>query len=510
MSRTIVLRMAISILMLAILLSITGCITINISPTESAKEATTASPTKAETAAASSAAATTAQPSLSESAETTEPKPEPARLLYVNSIGGNLIVGGLLEAGLLLYSEELFEEPELTWQWLRSPTLDGTYTEIPGATDRTYRATTADLDQYINISVIATGSATGAAISDPVKIGQLVLAPFKPIGGYYPIRTDGTSDSPFSGGSGTKDDPYKISTADQFALLDSNTADTYFLLVNDINFTAKGTITGTFYGHLDGGQHLVTIRSHTGYGLFNEIASGASLTDLRVSGTNKPVVGSNLKSCSRGNLANYNYGTIRRCSVEDFDAEIYNAVKLCFGGMIGKNFGLVEECFASGNFLLNLVKCEAINGYYPSLADDLLSDWNKGWGGGLVSINMAGGVIKNCYSLMNVAVDSPGELTYGISGGLVAVNEGTIFFCYSAGAVSNNKWCGGLAGTNHAASGIQNSYYDQRTSNKTDDKGKGIPCSTEEMKTQSTFVGWSTDIWSFSNDRSRYPALHWQ
>jgi hypothetical protein len=244
--------------------------------------------------------------------------------------------------------------------------------------------------------------------------------------------------------------------------------------------------------------------------LFYEISAGASVVNLRVTGRNIPLVSVKLESCSKGNLANFNYGTVSRCSVEDFDMQIYSGTNVRAGGLIGKNFGVIEECFSAGDLLLNLVQCDAINGYYPSLADDLISDWNKGWGGGLVGVNMDGGIIRNCYSNMNVTVDSPGDLTYGISGGLVASNNGDIQYCYATGSVSKNKWCGGLAGMNSSSASVQNSYYDKQTSGRGDDHGRGMPKNSAAMKTQSTYVGWSTEIWEYFSDRSNYPVLKWQ
>ncbi len=438
-------------------------------------------------------------------AETSAPVEDIPVVLFIESIEGSLITGSTLEAGTIMYSNAPKSEPSLTWQWYKSDTIDGTYEKIAGANSTTYKVVSDDLDKYINVSVTASGSAKGSAISDSVKIGQLVLVPFKPASGFYPYKPSAPS-GPFSGGKGTEQSPYLITTADQFMLLTSNTTDTYFQLSNNIDLTGKGTIKGKFYGHLDGGNYLVKIHSSSGNGLFAQIAAGASVKNLRITGKNIPIIGVKLKNCSVGSLANENYGTIYGCSVQNFETEIYNAVKVKAGGLVGVNYGVIEKSYTKGHFLLNLEKCEAINGYYPSLADDLFSDWNKGWGGGLVAVNKKGGIIKNCYSHMNVSVDAQGELTYGIVGGLVARNEGDVFFCYSCGATSRTDWRGGLVGINDNGK-VENSYYDTQTSNRSDNEGKGMPKTTIEMKTASTYVGWSSDVWIFYNDLSKYPDL---
>jgi hypothetical protein len=49
------------------------------------------------------------------------------------------------------------------------------------------------------------------------------------------------------------------------------------------------------------------------------------------------------------------------------------------------------------------------------------------------------------------------------------------------------------------------SYYDKETSGRTD-TGRGIPRTTSQMKTQSTYVAWDfTYIWSM--DPGQYPKL---
>lgn len=521
MHKTKITRCIVSFLVLAIIVTLSSCFRIYTTPPEK-KPSESVSPavsavTEGTTETAHQSATITETTSTTDMSDTSDSQntsnvaaPEPIRLLFVDSINGSVFAGGTLTAGPLLYSEEPVAEPTLNWQWLQCETENGTYVEITGATSNSYKTIPADLNKYICVSVTAAGSAEGSAVSEPVLITKLVLAPLKPVEGFYIIIPGTTQNSPFSGGSGTEADPYIISTADQFMLLQSNTIGTYFKLKNDIDLTEKGTITEKFYGQLDGGNHIVTMKSNTGNGLFYEISAGASIVNLRVTGRNIPLVSVKLESCSKGNLANFNYGTISGCSVEDFIMQIYSGTNVRAGGLIGKNFGVIEECFTTGDLLLNLVQCDAINGYYPSLADDLISDWNKGWGGGLVGVNMNGGIIRNSYSQMAVTVDSPGELTYGISGGLVASNNGDILFCYASGSVTKNKWRGGLVGINTSGASVENSYYDKQSSGREDDDGKGIPKSTDAMKTQSTFVGWSSDIWKFYSDRTDYPKMKWQ
>ncbi|MDP3386287.1 MAG: GLUG motif-containing protein [Eubacteriales bacterium] len=432
-----------------------------------------------------------------------------SQVLYIDAIEGSLMQGNTLTAGTVEYDITPEIDPVLQWQWLRSDTVDGVYQKIPGANSRQYKTTADDVDKYINVSVTASGSATGVGISTPVLIEpfQLILMPFRPVVGFYPVLTDGTPTSPFAGGKGTESEPYLIANTEQFLLLKDKTIDTYFKLSNDITLPLNETIKGKFYGHLDGAGKKITMSSNNGQGIFNEIVSGATIKNLIVAGG---MTGSGLRSKSIGRLTNLNYGNITRCGSEMSSMLFTKGINLRVGALVGRNFGIVSECYSTGIIRLELEAREAINGYYPSLMDNLLTDWNRGWVGGLVGINMSGGSVRNSYSHVTVVIEAPGELSYGKSGGLISVNEGNVINCYSIGSVSKNKYKGGLIGqrTTHAV--IQSSYFDKNTSGLSDNYSKGIPKTTAEMKNQATYVGWSADIWQFSSDNTQYPELKWK
>ena len=432
-----------------------------------------------------------------------------SQVQFIDGIEGNLMQGNILTAGTVEYDIAPEAEPVLNWQWLRSDTVDGTYAYIPGATSRQYKTTVDDAGKYINVSVTASGSAEGIGISTPVMIEafQLILMPFRPLVGFYPVLTDGTPTSPFAGGKGTEAEPYLIANAEQLLLLKDKTIDTYFKLSNDITLPLNDTIKGKFYGHLDGDGHKIMMSSNNGQGIFHEIVSGATVKNLIVAGG---MTGSGLRSRSIGRLANLNYGSIARCGSEMSSMKFTKSINLRVGALVGRNFGIVSESYATGIIRLELEERKAINGFYPSLLDNLISDWNRGWAGGLVGINMSGGSVRNSYSHVIVDIHAPGELSFGISGGLISVSEGNVINCYSTGRVSDNKYKGGLIGTRASHAVIQSSYFDKQTSGRGDNHSKGIPKTTAEMKNQATFVGWSTDIWSFSSDNTQYPELRWK
>jgi hypothetical protein len=429
--------------------------------------------------------------------------------LFIDETRGSAIAGSTLKAGNIIYSEPPSTDPTLQWQWYMSDSIHGTYSPIAGATTAELATNSTLTGRFVNVSVTATGSATGTAISDPVQITALVFKPLRPIAGFYPVVPGGsTSQHPFSGGTGTATDPFIITTPDQFMLLQSNTTDTWFKLGNDLDLSGKGSITEPFYGHLDGAGHVVGFRSTSGNGLFGDITAGASVRNLRIMGRNRHYESAKLVSCSVGNLANRNYGTISGCSVEDFTTGIYNAVNVRSGGLVGRNLGLIEKSFTSGNFLLHIERRDAINGHYPSLADDLLSDYNRGWVGGLVGVNMEGGVIRDCYSLTNITLEAPGELSYGFNGGLAGTNLGRISNSFAAGKTTETKYRGGLVGYQRQPGFTEYSFYDKQVAGRSDNDGRGMPKTTVDMKKQATFVGWDfTAVWTMPANGTAYPAL---
>lgn len=134
----------------------------------------------------------------------------------------------------------------------------------------------------------------------------------------------------------------------------------------------------------------------------------------------------------------------------------------------------------------------------------------------------AGGIIGACGSCQINNSYSRSSATgneYGESGGLVGSMYNTstsVTNSYSTGAVSGTTAGiyatkqGGLIGSNSNGT-VTNSFYDSQTSGKSDNVGKGVPKTTAEMKTQSTFTDASWDFpstWTFcSSLNNGYPIL---
>lgn len=121
--------------------------------------------------------------------------------------------------------------------------------------------------------------------------------------------------------------------------------------------------------------------------------------------------------------------------------------------------------------------------------------------GGLIGLfDMA--LINNSYATASVKGNSD-------VGGLVGkLNFGIITNSYANGKVIGSTLVGGLVGYDNGGT-TTNSYYDQNTAAQSDWTGKGIPYTTTQMNTQSSFTSWdfaSTWIMNAPNTDG-YPKL---
>ncbi len=111
------------------------------------------------------------------------------------------------------------------------------------------------------------------------------------------------------------------------------------------------------------------------------------------------------------------------------------------------------------------------------------------------------GTVKNCYATGNVSGDN-----YYV-GGLVGRNHGTMSNCSAIGNVSGNNFVGGLVGYN-SGGWVKNCFWDIETSGtSTSDGGTGK--NTTDMMKKSTFTdaGWDfEDIWNIIEGKT-YPYL---
>jgi hypothetical protein len=303
-------------------------------------------------------------------------------------------------------------------------------------------------------------------------VGELENGPnddwAEPAGGGYPIlcwQLPPFFGLPsFSGGSGTDDDPYLLSTAEDLNRISRNPRlmSSHFKLINDIDLTdidffVIANRAFPFTGVFDGNGHTISNftcdSNDTNYvGLFGYVDEhNAQIKNLGLIDTNVDVGTGSYVGSLVGRLDN---GTINNCYIEGGSISGVSLV----GGLVGYNeSGTINNCYStaivSGNSSVGgLVGFNWDGSITNSYATGSVSGNSEV--GGLVGYNVYWafeGTITNCYSTASVTGGS-------FVGGLVGENSGgTIANCYvEGGSVSGNDNVGGLAGSSHGT--ISNSY----------------------------------------------------
>ncbi len=336
----------------------------------------------------------------------------------------------------------------------------------------------------------------------------------------------------FAGGTGEPNDPYLISTPDQFLAADFNQVGVYFRLSNDIDLAGQTVAERTLRCHLDGGGHKIRdMRLFSSYrhdlyrlGLFHVMQDGVvanvALVDAAVataSGDQK------LWGATLGALASINSGTITDCSATGmvvvdvgniYDPPTYQGG--CLGGLVGINYGVILNCSFDG----------WVSGSWEG--DDVRGP--RAVAGGLVGRNE--GTISRCYATGTVVADtSAGGLTGGNvgsidccyswarvfatsgAGGLVAYNGGHLRRCYAVGPVTG-EMRGGLVGMANAYWGEAVECLWDKSFSGCATSGAGLGTSLYAMPF--AFNGWGGDPnWMMDSDPNlgmygMFPRLSWE
>ena len=226
-------------------------------------------------------------------------------------------------------------------------------------------------------------------------------------------------------GSGTKDNPYKIATADdllEFADKVNNRGQTsaWAVLTDDIDlsgicseeegdsWTPIGTSEENAYTGTFNGQNFKI----SGLTINNSRANDQGLFGC-VSGTVKDLSVSGIVSGGMfvGGVVGDNRGNVINCA---FSGSVSGSDSV--GGVVGVNDGTVENCYNTGS----------VNGSIEA--------------GGVVGYN--GGIVKNCHNI--------GEVSGNQGGGVVGDNGGTVENCYNTASVNCSIEAGGVVGVRPA------------------------------------------------------------
>ena len=272
------------------------------------------------------------------------------------------------------------------------------------------------------------------------------------------------SQAKYSGGDGSTESPYRITTPNDLNDIGKYTEDwgSHFVLTDDINLTGYSesnfNLIGVdwedfFSGVFDGNGHTISnfpynfsgpyimclfryvsgssakiknltladpnIDAGTGDSvgaLVGRMLNGAAVSNCHIQGGH---VRANYGNGTIGGLAGSNSGSISACSAQVTVTGYGNTGgTIGLGGLVGSNRGSISNCYVVGTV-----------------------DGNDYYAGGLAGYNRDDGVISNCYAWASVE----GEHNVG---GLVGSNWGSIFDCNANGTVTGTWATGGLVGFN--------------------------------------------------------------
>lgn len=379
------------------------------------------------------------------------------------------------------------------------------------------------------------------------------------------VESSGTT-----GGSGTEEDPYQISHADQLNMVRYE-LNAHYILINDIDLGVAlynqgqgwepiGTDSNPFIGGFDGNGYTISNlyinRSDSDYvGLFgafqNATIKNVKLKDVNVTGNNKvgglvgyknnsTILNSHTTGAIKGNekvggLVGDIYGGTITSSYATADVEGNKSV----GGLAGYSDGnQITDSYAGGNVTSSGSFNGGLIGYFKdsSITNSYATGNVEGnnYVGGLVG-DKTGGAMENSYATGTVKGNSEvgGLVGYnyddyysitnsyamgsveGVSevGGLVGYNSGKITNSYATGRVEGTNKVGGLSGYNSRK--ITNSVYNLQTTGQDNGVGDGSTngvtgLTIDQMKEQDSFDEWDfPTVWQIEENIT-YPYLAWQ
>jgi len=290
-----------------------------------------------------------------------------------------------------------------------------------------------------------------------------------------------TATAQYSGGSGTRDDPYQIATAADLIALGETPEDydKHFILTADIDLDPnlpgrkvfdkaviapdndlESDFQGTaFTGVLDGDGHWIlhlTIQGGGYLGLFGQF-SGAEIRSLGVVDVN--VIGSG--GCVGGLAGSTDWITVDQTVMDCYCTGLVQGTS-SVGGLVGESFSALIRCYAAA----------AVSGDNNTI-------------GGLVGGNRGSVLLSQCYSTGTVRGSK-------YVGGLVGYNQGHISQCYSTAVVSGKGDVGGLVGMDLLeGAAVTASFWDSQISGQ-DTSGGGTGLTTAQMHDVQTYLraGW--------------------
>ena len=266
----------------------------------------------------------------------------------------------------------------------------------------------------------------------------------------------------YSGGSGTQNLPWQISTAFDLDIVSeiSDHFEDYFELTNDIDmstleadYTSIGTSSSPFMGVFDGQNYSISNYSITSNGkatgIFGYTGTSSTVVSIisKIKVTDANITSANYSGAC-GLLAGTNNCIISRCSINSSIIDTDSTAGMLVGsndenGTIMLSYVEQSNLNSTGSNCGMLVGSNVGVTAYSYVDEGQVS--GDGNVGGLTGANSGG--IYNCYSLASIIANSDN------AGGMVGINYGEILFCYSTGTVSVplNMAYGGFTGSNEGS-----------------------------------------------------------
>jgi len=326
----------------------------------------------------------------------------------------------------------------------------------------------------------------------------------------------------YSGGNGTQEAPYLISTAEDFKTIGDTPADwdKRFKLTQSIDLSgydetnlqmigrwvALGSLSNQpFKGEFDGNGMTIsgfTYKDlHAEYvGLFQHVTG-----DIKYLKLIRPTVDGD--KLGTGSLVGFldKAGGLLGCAATDVWVSGNNGV----GGLAGVVDGSAHNCCTDGA----VWGVKYVGGLVGQVGLGTLAYcYSKAAVSGSESVGGLAGVMTREESIVNSSY-ALGEVkgdayVAGLVGQVVA---GRIYQCYAAGAVSGKQFAGGLVGYQRALAQVLASFWDTQSSNQAKSVG-GTGKTTAEMKSMDTFLPMN---WNFFTtwticEGMNYPVLMWQ
>ncbi|MCI8364185.1 MAG: hypothetical protein HFG34_04460 [Eubacterium sp.] len=345
-------------------------------------------------------------------------------------------------------------------------------------------------------------------------------------------------------GTGTKEDPYLISTAEDLSLVAGDPT-AHYQQTNDIDLGGELfsgialTSSPAFQGTYDGKNYKIEnlkISTDSHYiGLFG-LCKNAEIKNIKLLNPQIEYTGNKSGPIIGGIAASVADSTITNCSVTG-EGYIKNrtigggivgcltsgTVSNCYvtipitdnpttGGIVGSCGGTItiENCYATNNLTTQNVTSSRVGGIVGNFYGKNLTISKCYSTGKLFSYSYAGGIvgtggsgtltIENCFSISDIKVKQIGTYTSKAGGILGQGTSAKLVNCYFAGTLDAVKNYG-----LREAKAATDCYFDVQKNNNVTDYTHGKM--TSAMLKQSTYVNWDfSKVWAMKQDCT-YPYL---